>query len=250
MSPTGSSTRAADSAGFFEEYMQEILRWNQTMNLVSRRNTLQVCNGLLEQCRGTFQLFWSWLESSGLVSEHGRLFYGDLGSGAGLPGVVWNQLFHRQGADASTVLVEPREKRAWFLNRVLGLENCTPFHVFRGRWGDECGDCGILEPSSIAVLSLKALYLNDLQVLKGLVAYGSRADGFAGGFDNIVIVRFYPPDQQLDSVILSDLGDASDVGPLLDSGPRIMLRQRHILGPTKGLLPASLVLTHYGVPKS
>ncbi len=250
MSPIGPSTKDAESAAFFEKYLQEIMRWNQTMNLVSRRNTPQICAGLLEQCCDAFHLLWSWLASSGLVSKPGRLFYGDLGSGAGLPGVVWNQLFHQQGIDINTVLVEPREKRAWFLNRVLGLENAAQFHVLRGRWGDNIHDYDVLEQSSTVVLSLKALFLSDIQVLKGLAACRPGTRGFAAGFDNILVVRFYPPDQELDSVILSDLGNASRPGVLGDPWPRVMLHKRHILGPTRGLLPARLVLTHYSVSDS
>ncbi len=233
---------------FFRNYRSEILHWNASMNLISRRDPPTICDGLLEQCQAAFGLFWAWLAAEGLVADGEEPLYVDLGSGAGLPGVVWSQMLREHGTGPRAVLVEPREKRAWFLERVAKLKNAPPFDVVRGRWGEVRHDGPSVLPVRTAIMSLKALFMNDLQVLEGLAAYVSGSTDLAGGFHDFVIVRFYPPDQKLDAPLLDDLGPSlsefSGAG-LLRS---LELRSRCILGPTKGLLPASLVLTHYATP--
>jgi 16S rRNA (guanine527-N7)-methyltransferase len=94
-------------------YLVDVLAWNQTIGLVSRKDPLAACERLL-------------LESMELVRvlglERGRV--ADIGSGAGFPGIPWalnNPLLE-------VTMIERREKRALFLERVcrtLAIENAT-----------------------------------------------------------------------------------------------------------------------------
>ncbi len=230
---------------FLGAYMREILRWNASMNLISRKDTENVCFNLISQCRDAFQLFWSWYLSEYGEPGGGPALYADLGSGAGLPGVIWNQLFFGMGLRPETVLVEPREKRAWFLRRVSRIEGSRPFGVLCGRWGGDSSPGGVGAVAETAVLSLKALHLKEVSVFEGLENTLSLDAGPAAGLHRVVVVRFYPGDQELNSSLKSalgcpSLGDRLDIGrvPLIFDGC-------HIIGPTLGLLPASLVVTRY-----
>lgn len=94
-------------------FLSDVLQWNPTLGLVSRREPVAACERLV-------------LESLELARElhltAGRIV--DVGSGAGFPGVVW-------ALDLPTVevtMIERREKRALFLERVcrtLPLTNAT-----------------------------------------------------------------------------------------------------------------------------
>ncbi len=230
---------------FFKTYEKEILRWNTHISLVSRRDPARVTANLLSQCCDGFRLFWSWYRDSFRSPGNGRLFYSDLGSGAGLPGVVWNQLLFQEGARPSSLLVEPREKRAWFLNRVSLLGGSRPFRVLRARWGEVSAlesELGLIEE---AVVTLKALHLNEIEVIDGLFDCFDLSPGSAAGLRRVVVVRFYPPQQEMDARLVSSL-KLPELGPVTHfCNSSLVFDGCHIIGPTLGLLPASLVVTQY-----
>jgi len=235
------------SSEFLDLYRRELLRWNTGMNLLSRRDPEGTCRGLLEQCEFTAGLLWNWMEARGLAQPGASISYADLGSGAGLPGVVWSRFFSDRVAKVQSILVEPREKRAWFLRRVSELEGAAPFQVLRGRWGEvETAEVDREGPGAV-VISLKALRMNDFQILSGLSAGMGLGSNLAAGLKGIVIARFCPPEQILDSSLEASL-DSGIQDILTDlAGCVLKPRGRDILGPTKGLLPASLVLTWFDV---
>ncbi len=233
------------SIKFLKAYEKELLRWNAHISLVSRRNPTRVTANLLSQCCDGFQLFWSWYCDSLGSSKDSQLFYADLGSGSGLPGVVWSQLLFQEGRRPSSFLVEPREKRAWFLNRVSVLEGSRPFRVLRARWGEISTLGSELGPVEEAVVTLKALHLNEIEVIDGLFNCLARSPGSAAGLRRVVIVRFYPPQQKMNAGLKSSL-KLPDLGPVARFCENSLVFEGcHIIGPTLGFLPASLIVTHY-----
>ena len=234
-----------------DDYRKQILRWNDQINLISRQDTADRLEGLIRQCRDG----WDRLAASGVcgLMEASRIWYFDLGSGAGLPGFVWHIQMAAAGLPARTLLVEPREKRAWFLERVAHLVDTAPLHVSANRWGDIGKDCfsGVISeplPSHI-VISLKALRLPDSAVLEGLVPFLELAESHAidrGPETSLLIARFCPPDQEWSE----DLADGLEIPPAgrLRNAPSRLFRSEggRVLQPTT-LPGASLVLSEYRI---
>jgi 16S rRNA (guanine527-N7)-methyltransferase len=110
-----SSLSAPASIDTLRRFVGEILRWNVELGLVSKKDPLAACRRLI-------------IESAEFGDIVARALGGvsgarvaDVGSGAGFPGVVWRL----QRADFELVLIERREKRAVFLEKVvrsLGLD--------------------------------------------------------------------------------------------------------------------------------
>ena len=143
---------------------QEILQWNRQINLVTRVDTTRQLDSLLQHCCQAWNMVQAELEED---PHFAPATYLDLGSGAGLPGLVWSLARQALGHRGQDVLVEPRTKRAWFLRRTarrLGLERVL---VSEGRWGEEVLPGVCLSPEKVFV-SLKALKLEDREVLQGL----------------------------------------------------------------------------------
>lgn len=95
-------------------YLAEVLEWNSSLSLVSRKDPLGACERLLFESIELGRLLA--LETSARIA--------DVGSGAGFPGAVW-ALFHPQ---LELALIERREKRALFLERAtrtVGATNVT-----------------------------------------------------------------------------------------------------------------------------
>ena len=196
------------------EYRKEVLRWNNQINLVSRKGTANRLDRLIQQCRDG----WDRLTATGIfdLAEVTRIWYFDLGSGAGLPGMVWHVQMAAVDLSVRTLLVEPREKRAWFLERVAHLAGGESPHVTASRWGD-AGIDGLDDefpeshPSHV-LISLKALHLPDSAVLDGLTPFLEAAEGTTtppGGKITLLIARFYPPDQ----IWSEDLAGELDILP-------------------------------------
>jgi hypothetical protein len=192
-------------------YRKQVLHWNRRINLVSRQDTAARLDTLIRQCRNS----WDGLVAAAGVDLRGarQLWYFDLGSGGGLPGVVWQAQMAAAELPVQTLLVEPRDKRAWFLERVAretyagSSGPAGPMQVAANRWGEiESGVCeGFLagpHPSHI-LISLKALRLSDKQVLAGLAPF--LAKGSQGDI-SLLIVRFHPPDQEWTGDLAADLG--------------------------------------------
>jgi 16S rRNA (guanine527-N7)-methyltransferase len=104
-----SSLSTPVSIDTLRRFVGEILRWNAELGLVSKKDPLAACRRLI-------------IESAEFGDVVGRALVGvvgariaDVGSGAGFPGVVWRL----QRADFELVLIERREKRAVFLERIV-----------------------------------------------------------------------------------------------------------------------------------
>jgi hypothetical protein len=177
-------------------YTEQVLRWNRQINLVSRQDPRGNLAGLVRQCREA----WSVLAAEQDFQPDERLWYFDLGSGGGLPGFVWHALAVDAGLNLATWLVEPREKRAWFLNRLSGLLEGAPLTVLSSRWGeiDDFGPFGDKTGPARVVVSLKALHLTDSEVLAGLAPAlagvpetgHTQPDIFPHGFEQRVVDLF------------------------------------------------------------
>lgn len=94
-------------------YLAELAAWNQRMNLVGHADWREVLADLVAD---------SWhladfLAGLAWPAGEGRPKCVDVGAGAGLPGIPL-RVFWEAG---SYVLLEPRQKRAAFLNRALSL---------------------------------------------------------------------------------------------------------------------------------
>lgn len=223
-----------------EQYRQQVLRWNQQINLVSRRDSEETLEDLVCQCREA----WDGLMEAENLEAAGPLWYFDLGSGGGLPGFVWHAQAEAANLTIRTWLVEPREKRAWFLNRLNSLLGENPISVMEGRWGeiDQFGPRASEITPSVALVSLKALHLTDSEVLAGLAPV--LADSEAVDPVRVLIARFYPPEQAWTAVLAEDLGiPSAGEAPSFD-GLTFEGRGGSIL-PPEAPEGASLVLSEY-----
>ncbi len=240
-------TRAKDSSGkILEGYRKLVLRWNPQINLISRRDPARRLGTLTGQCRAAWNLLMSE-DTSGLVGASG-LWYCDLGSGSGLPGVVWHSQMVAAGLPVRTLLVEPREKRAWFLGRVAHLADPDSMLVAARRWGDipeeNLAAVAPKAPLSHILISLKALRLPDTGVLAGLVPF--LAPG-PGRDITLTIARFYPPEQEWTADLAKQL-DIPAAGQELQTGPRIFQSQGGRVLTSSTPREASLVMSEYLIP--
>ena len=170
------------------DYRDHVLRWNRQISLITRRDPEEIMNRLLVQCREGLEA----VLGQGL--DRGPVAYFDLGSGGGIPGIVWHVGLHERGLDPRTCLVEPREKRAWFLDRLRGILGMPNFTVSEARWGDD--ELDVLEEPT-ALISLKALKLTDTEIMAGL----PRVDGCR----RLLVARYYPPGEPWTPELASDL---------------------------------------------
>lgn len=101
------------SPGLLASFLSEVLRWNPTLGLVSKREPVAACQRLVMES----------LELARVLNlTRGRI--ADVGSGAGFPGVVWALDL----PELEVTMIERREKRALFLERTcrtLPLPNAT-----------------------------------------------------------------------------------------------------------------------------
>lgn len=115
--PSGSAARLSEKLGL---YLDELLRWSQTFNLVGRRDQRTIVRTHILDS----------LALSRLLPRYGT--FADLGSGAGFPGCV---LALAEPA-RNVFLVEPRRKRANFLKQAARITGATNTTVFNGRAED------------------------------------------------------------------------------------------------------------------
>lgn len=101
-------------------YLDELLRWSQTFNLVGRRDPQTIVRTHILDS----------LALSCLLPPHGT--FADLGSGAGFPGCVLALAEPMR----AVFLVEPRRKRANFLKQVVRTTGAANIRVFNGRAED------------------------------------------------------------------------------------------------------------------
>jgi hypothetical protein len=178
-----------DLPGRLGDLRREILRWNRQINLVSRVDTRRRVDTLVRQCEDAWELLLGAQDVAADVPEAVSL---DVGSGAGLPGLVWAAEREAAGHPGGGVLVEPRDKRAWFLARTVRRMGLQRTAVHRARWGE--GPPPPMVPGMAAdgarvlLVSLKALALSDREVLDGAARWD-----LAGAARRVVVVRFLDP---------------------------------------------------------
>ena len=224
-------------------YQQEVVRWNRQINLVSRQDTSLRVAELIGQCRDT----WAELEARYLkeIVAESPFWYFDLGSGGGLPGYVWHLHLNERSRNVVTRLVEPREKRAWFLERLNQLTPDRPLEVWNGRWGEFAIETspgeGEVRPAQV-LISLKALRLTDPEVLEGL-SIAAKEGALIDGAE-VLIARFFPPDQRMTPALVRELGISDKP---LTSGHYIYSPLRRGVVAPKGrrALTAALVVSSY-----
>lgn len=189
---------SARTRGLLELYRDELLRWNRQINLLSRRDPEATADTLIRQCIGAFDLWWG-ASGQALVGGGGgggalRVF--DLGSGGGLPGFVWLTLLAEQGVATTAMLVEPRVKRAWFLERLSRLPGGTTFTVVAARWGEAAAPGaapaapGGATANTPILFTIKALRLPESAVLGGLGVAEPALQPAAGTV--VEVARFQP----------------------------------------------------------
>lgn len=213
------SSESTPTRRLIQHYRTQLLRWNPQINLVSRRNTQQRVDDLLAQAEAGASHALAYLPKATQEPEwkDGLLNYFDLGSGGGIPGVVWHLRLHEQGYDPASCLVEPREKRAWFLQRLTQIPGMPDFNPLCERWGEDTGGeespCPGLARNRLVpvterarplftLISLKALRLTDLQILAGLARMAPHSIDRSG---RVLIARYFPPGQELDPELRSQL---------------------------------------------
>ena len=233
------------------EYRKLVLRWNPQINLISRQDTASRLGVLIGQCREAWELLTA-KDTSSLAKATG-LWYFDLGSGGGLPGAVWHLQMAAVGIPVWTLLVEPREKRAWFLERVAHLIGPESLEVEADRWGELTGEkwaakVPVDTPSHI-LISMKALRLPDSAVLEGLAPFLEHARGLAEGggpWISLTIARFYPPKQEWNDELADEL-DIPVAGQLRQTRSHAFQAEGgRVLSPAT-LRGASLILSLYRI---
>ncbi|MBM4129901.1 hypothetical protein FJ250_02580 [bacterium] len=178
-----------DPAALLAAYRAELLRWNRQINLLSRRQAPASADQLIGQCAEAFELWWG--AAGAQLAAGGRLRWFDLGSGGGLPAFVWLVLLAGRGVTVEATLVEPRAKRAWFLERLARLPGAPEFRVAAARWSEGAPAPRTTSGAGTPILfTLKALRLSEAAILGGLGAAIPPADLGAGA--RIDIVRFQP----------------------------------------------------------
>ena len=132
------ATRSRDR---IELYLQELLRFNRSTNLISRMDPELRAVALMQECVRA---------GLGLSALPGGPWL-DLGSGGGFPGVILGCLCPEQ----SIVLLERRRTRAEFLERVVRLLRLDACRVIVGDGLDESP--GGLRRGSFSLATAKAV---------------------------------------------------------------------------------------------
>ncbi|MBK9304810.1 MAG: class I SAM-dependent methyltransferase [bacterium] len=150
----------------------EVLRWNTRFSLISRVDPEARLLALQQECDAAFRaLYEAWPGfRSGPAGAGLPLRYIDLGSGGGFPGLIWHAWLQGVGLPgtdhAGSLLVEPRDKRAWLLEQVA-RDVGWQLEVRRLTWGRR--QPAALTPPTPAhdLITLKALRLTDPDILAG-----------------------------------------------------------------------------------
>lgn len=203
---------------------REIMRWNQQISLVSRTRPRKTVDSLVAQCRRAWTLVGGHLDDR---AWPGARCWIDIGSGAGLPGLVWAAEDAVGGELAPFFLVEPRQKRAWFLNRAARAMGLPGVVVVESRWGQQ-EEPMVIGDARCAVLSFKALRMGDREALGGL----ARVSGLEG-LERVAIVRFLGVEDREGEALVDHFAPeepSQDVDWLFDGGeflgaddPRLMV---------------------------
>ncbi|MCK4353485.1 16S rRNA (guanine(527)-N(7))-methyltransferase RsmG [candidate division WOR-3 bacterium] len=140
----------------FKAYHQELLIWNQRINLISRRSTSIIPH------------FLDSLESVNFIPENARVL--DVGTGAGFPGIPIKIVRE----DIELDLLEPRLKRFNFLNHIVSILKLTT-NIYRKRVEEFSGKYDVLISKSVGSLEWFAKSANHLINSGIIITYkGSR----------------------------------------------------------------------------
>lgn len=120
----GRETSARQAKGL-ATYLAELIKWNKRLNLTGADDWRRALTELVADS-------WHLADFLPCLGLAGTPLTLDIGAGAGLPGVPL-RLFWTHG---EYVMVEPRQKRAAFLNVVLALTGLTRTKVVRSRAED------------------------------------------------------------------------------------------------------------------
>jgi 16S rRNA (guanine527-N7)-methyltransferase len=107
------------------EYLDLLMRWNASMNLVGAANWRDAFNTLIVD---SLHLA-AFLDTLPLPSDP---YCADLGAGAGLPGIPLRAVWQ----SGTYTMIEAREKRALFISTALGAHPLPRTYIFRGRAED------------------------------------------------------------------------------------------------------------------
>jgi hypothetical protein len=183
----------------------EVLRWNVRFSLISRNAPEQRLLALQQECEAAFRaLHEAWPRLfPGSADSVSALRYIDLGSGGGFPGLIWHAWLQDVGlpgmTHVGTLLVEPRDKRAWLLDQVARTAGWQ-LEVRRTTWGPRQP---VVPPPAIPahdLITLKALRLTDEEILAGC-RRGRPAAGTP-----LTICRFCSNEEESATRAESDLG--------------------------------------------
>ena len=235
---------------------EEVLRWNRQFSLISRVDPEARVEALLDESQAALPAFLSGFarfDPSGrdflAGAEAVDLRYVDIGSGGGFPGLPWFGMLQAlvSGAGAgralSGALVEPRRKRAWFLERCRDRLGLKGLEVVECRWGqrriaDSVAFSASDAPRRIWILTMQALRLDDDDILAGWRRMTGRDCLLAG--ESLVICRFHAESEPLDESLRSRL----HLPPRLDDdapgAPRSLLLP--LAGGPEG---RTLLISHY-----
>jgi 16S rRNA G527 N7-methylase RsmG len=149
-----------------------VLRWNKNFSLVSRLDPEHQVDELIEECLASGRVLQQALAEA---CPGDMLRYVDLGTGGGFPGLIWHDLFSAPSGPImgflGTDLVEPRVKRAWFLDQAVRAMALDRVDVREQRWDATIAESAATDDPDVVIISMKALDLSDEQVLEGWRAF-------------------------------------------------------------------------------
>ena len=197
-------------------YRSEVLRWNKQINLIGRSDPEATLDNLITHCRAALGALL--VQRQEFFSTPQTFLYCDIGSGAGLPGVVWHAMLTDARHRPRSFFIEPRNKRAWFLERVAAQLGLIDLAVIAKRWGNAhlpSRHTNEAWPPEDILLSIKALRISDAEVLGGLerglsaVASAAPAERRRRGVRRVTIARFLPSGTRDDLATLAELGSVN-----------------------------------------
>ncbi|XP_031403503.1 uncharacterized protein LOC116212902 isoform X2 [Punica granatum] len=149
------ATKAADSAALqalshrqreqIDRYVDTLLQWNQKMNLTAVREVDEVMERHIEDSLAIIPPLQSSYIPHGV--SHESISVVDVGSGAGLPGLV----LAIARPDWQVTLLESMKKRCLFLEHAVSVTGLSNVHVVRGRAEDLGHDPCFREHFDVAV---------------------------------------------------------------------------------------------------
>ena len=233
-------------------YRSKVLRWNKQINLIGRSDPEATLDNLITHCRAALDALI--VQRQEFFNTPQTFLYCDIGSGAGLPGVVWHTMLTDAGHRPRSFLIERRNKRAWFLERVTGQLGLIDLAVIAKRWGDAhlpSRHASEAWPPEDILLSIKALRISDAEVLGGLersFSAAASAEWQRRGVRRVTVARFLPSGTRDDPTTLAELGTVktSDHVAVENENWRCVSRRvQTFSGPAPSAVPAASAPTSF-----